>query len=106
MTRSITIHFAYLSPCVFEARWAHLHRFLHPGSRKHDNQALIVGADLDIAHHPYLSIRARDWEGTGGRVLLLRHDLVDSILEIQSHTNQLGFVDLSAVREELTGAKA
>lgn len=66
----------------------------------------MVGADLDIARHPYLSIRARDWEGTGGRVMLLRHDLVDSILEIQSHTNQLGFVDLSAVREELTGLKS
>ena len=99
--RSFTVHFVYLSPDALEARWTHLHRFLHPGSREHDQQALIVGADLDIAHHPYLSIRARDWEGTGGRILLLRHDLVDSILEIRSHTNQLGFVDLSAVREEL-----
>ncbi len=100
--RSFTLHFVYLSPCSLDARWAHLHRFFHPGSREHNQQALIVGADLDIAHHPYLSIRARDWEGVGSRTLLLRHDLVDSILEIQSHTSQLGFVDLSAVREELT----
>ena len=101
MTRPITVHFVYLSPCVLDDRWSHLHRFLHPGSRSHASQALIIGVDLDIAHHPYLSIRARDWAGTAGRVLLLRHDLVDSILEIQSHTNQLGFVDLSAVREQL-----
>lgn len=100
--KSSAIKFVYLSPVVLEEPvWRHLHRFLHPGSREKDQQALIVGRDLDIHWHPYLSIQALDWESSGTRSVLIRHDIVASILEITSQTTQFGFVDLLDVREQL-----
>lgn len=98
-----TIHFVYLfRDVVQKPPWAHLHRFLHPGAEKHDGQALMIGSNLDLNYHPYLSIRAAQWgDRRGSQVVLLRHDLVASILEVASHTTQLGFVDLSDARERL-----
>lgn len=100
--QSFSLNFLYLSPSVLtDPAWKHLGRFLHPGSRDKDQQALIVGRHLDVQWHPYLSIHALDWENTGTLKMLIRHDVVASILEVKNHTNQLGFVDLSAVREQL-----
>ncbi|MFS4515345.1 hypothetical protein [Delftia acidovorans] len=100
--QSFAVNFLYLSPAVLtDPAWAHLGRFLHPGSRDKENQALILGRHLDLSWHPYLSFQAMDWESKGTRKVLIRHDIVASILEVSSHTNQLGFVDLSAVREQL-----
>lgn len=105
--KSSAIKFLCLSPAVLvDPGWHHLRRFLHPGSREKEQQALIVGRDLDIHWHPYLSIQARDWECTGTRSLLIRHDIVASILEITSQTSQFGFVDLSDVREQLEDQRA
>ena len=99
---TFAVNFVYLSPAVLsDPAWRHLHRFLQPGSRDKDQQALIVGRDLDIHQHPYLSIRAKDWESAGAKQVLIRHDVVASILEVSSHTTQVGFVDLSVVREQL-----
>ena len=99
---TFAFHFIYLSPAVLtEPVWRHLGRFLHPGSRDQDQQALIVGRDLDIHQHPYLSIRAKDWENSGTKQMLIRHDIVASILEVTSHTSRVGFVDLSAVHDQL-----
>lgn len=100
--KSLVVVFVYLSPVVLtEPAWRHLGRFLHPGSREKDEQALVVGKDLDIHWHPYLSIRALDWGSRGTRPVLIRHDVVASILEVTSQTSQFGFVDLSGVRERL-----
>lgn len=105
--KSFAVKFVYLSPSVLvEPAWRHLHRFLHPGSRDKEQQALIVGRDLDIHWHPYLSIQARDWESSGTRSVLIRHDIVASILEITSQTSQFGFVDLLDVREQLEVQRA
>lgn len=101
--RPSTVHFIYLDRRVLtDPQWRHLARFLHPGSLEHDGDAVVVGSDLDLNCHPYLSIRAAQWgDHTGSRVVLLRHDLVASIFEVATHTNQPGFVDLSDARERL-----
>jgi hypothetical protein len=81
-----------MSPAVLEERWSHLHRFLHPGSREQAGWLAMACAELDISDHKFLSCRAKNF-GPGGSVkLLLRYDLVDSILEVVSHTTQLGFL--------------
>lgn len=100
--RAFALHFLYLDLRVLnDPQWKHLTRFLHPGSQQHSGEALAVGTDLDLSYHPFLSIRAVDWANGGSRVVLLRHDVVASVLEVSNHTNQFGFVDLSDVRERL-----
>jgi hypothetical protein len=102
MVRQVTLHFVYLVPEVKSQKWEHLHRFLNPGAMEHDQQVMLICRDLDISHHIFVSLRARDWTvPSGGQVLLLRYDLVALALEVRSRTNPLGFVDLDAVREEL-----
>lgn len=101
--KSSDIYFIYLFPGVLvEPAWKHLERFFHVPTLENEKQALMVGCELDLHQHPYLSIRAKDWGGLGGtRRVLIRHDIVASILEVASHTSQVGFVNLSDVREQL-----
>jgi hypothetical protein len=107
MVQKVTLHFVYLVPEVKGPKWEHLHRFLNPGAMEHDQQALLICRDLDISHHVFVSLRTKDWKASiGGQVLLLRYDLVASVLEVRSRTNPLGFVDLDAVREELAEGSA
>lgn len=100
-------HFIYLNQDVREPRWSYLHRFLHPGSYRHDSQNMVFCGNLDLSHHVFLSARAKDWTGgQGAMTVLLPYNLVDAILEVVSHKNQLGFVDLKKALEESTGPEA
>jgi hypothetical protein len=103
----LSVHFVYLGRCVLDnPQWTHLARFLHPGTRQQSGDALVIGSSLNLNFHPYLYIRAVDWVHTGSRVVLLRHDLVASILEVATHTSQFGFVDLRDARERLADQEA
>lgn len=105
--RSFALHFIYLRLQVLsDPQWNHLHRFLHPGSKEKAGEALVVGRDLDLAWPGFVGIQAKDWESTGSRSILLRHDLVASILEVSTHTNQFGFVDLTELREQQPGLES
>lgn len=98
-----TYHFIYLRPEVREPRWSYLHCFLHPGSYQHDKQSLVFCGNLDLSHHIFLSARAKVWAGEqGAKIVLLPYSLVDAILEVVSHKNQFGFVDLKKALEEST----
>lgn len=64
--KSSDIYFIYLLPRVLaEPAWKHLERFFHVPTLENEKQALMVGCELDLHHHPYLSIRAKDWGGLG-----------------------------------------
>ena len=94
------LHFIYLVNSVLvDPQWEHLQRFLHPYSKTQNQEALLVGADLELGQ--YLCIRAKSWDGSGSQAIRLHHHMVASILDVPSHTTQLGFVDLSAAREQL-----
>ena len=82
----------YMSSVVLEERWSHLHRFLHPGSREQTGWLSVTCAELDISDHKFLSCTAKNWGPGGPAKLYLRYDLVDSILEVVSHTSPLGFL--------------
>lgn len=100
-------HFIYLCPEVLEPRWSYLHRFLHPGCYQHDKQNMVFCGNLDLTHHVFLSARAKDWIGEqGAKTVLLPYNLVDAILEVVSHKNPLGFVDLKKALEESTAPEA
>ena len=102
MAKSFKVHFVYLAPEATGPEWKQIHCFLHPEALEQDQQPMLVCRDLDMSHHAFVSLRAKDWaESKGTWLLLLRYDLVASILEVRSHTNQLGFVDLKAIREAL-----
>ena len=96
-------HFIYLHPNVRDQRWSYLHRFLHPGSYQYDRQNMVFCGNLDLSHHIFLSARVKDWTGEqDAKIVLLPYSLVDAILEVASHKNQLGFVDLKKALEEST----
>jgi hypothetical protein len=84
-------HFIYLSPEVRDVRWSSLHRFLHPGSYSRDQQNMVLCSDLDMSHHIFLTATLKDWTGDKSKMVFLRYDLVDAILELVSHKNPLGF---------------
>ena len=81
-----------MNPVVLEERWSHLHRFLHPDSREQAGWLSVACAELDISDHKLLSCTAKNFGSGGSAKLLLRYDLVGSILEVVSHTNQPGFL--------------
>ena len=85
-------HFIYLRPEIEDEKWAHLHRFVHPGSRKQLGWAHLLCTDLELDHQPFLSCRAKNWKDGETKTILLRYDLVGSIVEVASHNDQLGFV--------------
>ncbi len=85
-------HIVYLNPEIEDSRWSHLHRFIHPGSAQDPGWKSLVCTDLDTSHGVFLSCKAKNWTGEGARMIQLRYGLVDSIVEVASHTNQLGFV--------------
>ena len=85
-------HIIYLNPEVKDARWSHLHRFIHPGSAEQAGWTSLVCTDLDISHGLFLSCKAKNYSGRGPKTILLRYGLVDSIVEVASHTSQPGFV--------------
>lgn len=67
---------------------------------------MVVGKELDVSWRPYLPSHALDFESTGTRCVLIRHDIVASILEVTNRTTQLGFVDLTTIREQLQDQEA
>lgn len=96
------LHILYLNPRALEDRWAHLHRFLRPGSREEAGWLSLTCAELDMTAHTFLSCKPKNWEGGKAPTLYLRYDLVDSILEVVSHTSQPGFVRPEEPREQPT----
>ena len=101
MVGPFTLHFVYLSQAALQPEWQHIRDFLEPESLE-KGQALVICRDLDIGHHVFAKMLAKDWTvEKGTQPLLLRYDLVASILEIRRHTNPPGFVDLAALREQL-----
>lgn len=85
-------HFLYLRKQILTAEYAHLHRFLHPGTMNQEGWCHIVCADLDLNHFVFLECIAKNYEG-GHQRIQIRYDLVASILEIESRNNQFGFLD-------------
>ena len=86
------LHILYLNSEVLLERWAHLHRFLHPGSKEQTGWLSMTCAELDMSEHTFLSCKAKSFGAGGPAKLYLRYDLVDSILEAVSHTSQPGFL--------------
>lgn len=104
MPQLFAVHFVYLDPVVAGTKWGHLHRFLHPGSLE-AGECLILASKLH-EDSCFLRIHARDWQAQGGessRTLRLPYVLVASILEIRSHTTQIGFVRPEEIREQSAG---
>jgi hypothetical protein len=85
-------HILYLNPEVADARWTHLHRFIHPSSAQDPGWKSMLCTELDMNHGVFLSCKAKNWSGEGPKTILLKYGLVDSIVEVVSHANQLGFV--------------
>jgi len=93
-------HIIYLNPAIEDERFSHLHRFLHPGNRNKTGWKSLLCSNLDTSHHTFLSCVAKNYSGSTPKRILLRYDLVDSILEVASHKRQLGFVDPEESLEE------
>ena len=89
---SSTYHLIYFFNAIDDEQWAHLHRFIHPGSRHEPGWKHLFCADLDLSG-PFLQCRAKDYSGGGAKRLHLNHGLVASIVEVSSHSNPLGFVN-------------
>jgi hypothetical protein len=94
------LHILYLNPLVLEDRWAHLHRFLHPGNKDEAGWLSMTCAELNMAAHTFLSCKAKNWDGGESSTLHLRYDLVDSILEVASQTTPPGFLHQAGTREQ------
>jgi hypothetical protein len=97
-----TYHFIYCRPEILEARWSHLHRFVRPSSRDEIGWVCILGANLDISHHTFASLRAKDWTAKGSQMLSIRYDLIESLLQVGSHQTVIGFAGLHEFDEEVT----
>jgi len=95
-----TLHILYLRPEAMDDRWSYLHRFFHPGTLEHNKRPVITCASLDMTHHVFLSLRAKNFAGKGTKTIHLRYDFVDAILEVSSHKSQLGFVDPTSILGE------
>ena len=97
------LHILYLNPEVLGNRWSHLHRFLHPGSLEAEGWLALTCAELDMSEHTFLSCRAKNFGAGGSAKLYLRYDLVDSILEVVSHTSRPGFLHPEDFPEQSEG---
>lgn len=101
MIKPFTVHFVYLTQAALHPDWQHIRDFLDPESLE-SGQAMLICRDLDMGHHVFVQMLAKDWTKEKGTCFLfLRYDLITSIIEIRSHTNQIGFVDLKKIREAL-----
>lgn len=99
--KSSAHYFIYLAHVLERPQYSHLKRFLHPGSLA-AGELIVLATNLDLGFHPYLSAQVKDWANGGSRHVLLRHEIVVSILEVASHTSQFGFVDLSELPDKQT----
>lgn len=86
-------HFVYLNPEIEEARWSHLHRFIHPGNANQAGWKCIVCTELEMSNGYFLSCIAKNYSGGGPKKIFLQYRLVDSIIEVASHMSQAGFAD-------------
>ena len=86
-------HLVYLRPDATDVRWSFLHCFFHPGMLEHDKQAVIFCTSLDMTHHIFLALRAKNFSEKGTKAIHLPYSLVDGMLELSSHQSQLGFGD-------------
>jgi hypothetical protein len=93
-------HFIHLHPEAKEQRWKSLNRFFHPGSLTHDDQATIVGTNLNLSHHAFIYIEAIQFKDRGTKPVHIPYSLVASILEVVSHETVVGFIDPSKPLEE------
>ena len=78
---------------VEDPQWTHLHRFIHPGSRNESGWKSIFCSDLDMGGS-FISCLVKDFSGGKAKNLLLRHNLVASIIEVASHEAPFGFKNL------------
>ena len=90
-------HLLYLNPEIKDDRFAHLHRFLHPGSSAQIGWMNMLCTDLDLTHGYYLICKAKSYSGEGPKTVHIRYALVDSIVELSSHNIQLGFLDSNEI---------
>jgi hypothetical protein len=95
-----TYYILYLNSEVKEDRWAHLHRFLHPGSADQIGWISILCTNLDLTHGVYLSCKAKNYSGTGPKTIQLRYGLVDSIVEVASHSIPPGFLSSNEIQTQ------
>ena len=82
----------YLTDQIENEQWAHLERFIHPGSRHQIGWKSLFCTNLDLGG-PLLICLAKDHSGGGPKNLHLNYGLVASIVEVSSHSNPLGFVN-------------
>ena len=90
--RDKSLYIVYLNPAVTDDRWSTLHRFFHPGILDHDKRTAIVCFSLDISHHVFLSAKVRDFSTDKNKKVHLPYNLVDVIIELETHKDQLGFL--------------
>ena len=93
-----SFHLIYLLDAIEDTQWSHLHRFLHIGTRSQSGFKSIFCKDLDLSG-TFLSCTAKDYSGGSPQKLLLRYDIIASILEVSSHKNPFGFVNLGEYLE-------
>lgn len=87
------VYLVYLNDTVLSTYWSHLHRFLHPGSKDETGWVSILCTHLDISHHVFATMNAKDWSENKGTVpILLRYELIMSIVKIGKSTKQYGFI--------------
>jgi hypothetical protein len=90
-TDKLIIH---LDPCVLEAQWSFLHRFLHPGSWEKDKRATLF-AELSQAGTSslagFLKLRVKDFQGGGTANVHIPTRLVFGAVAYESDKTPLGF---------------
>lgn len=83
----------YVGSEIESSEFAHLHRFLHPGSQHESGWKAFVCSEVTPSNHPgFVLLQAKDFAGKGTKNLHLRYSLVASILEYQFQKNPIGFI--------------
>ena len=87
-----TVHFVFLHQVAGEQTWSYLNDYFHPGAIKHEEQIMIVGKELDLSHHVFTKLSAKNWLTKKVETIYLPYSLISGIKEIISKQKSFGFL--------------